>query len=91
MNLSIGQGENAYTPAARWRDMWRLWRTTAHYMISTLTEIHFTRLTLGEEKNEGTKVENSYDDAFAVAREGMRLVANGSQGSARALFAEFPL
>lgn len=87
MNLSIGQGENAYTPV----QMARYVATVANN--GTLYDLTLTKSisgTLDENENKGTKVENTYDDAFAAAREGMRLVANGSEGSARALFANFP-
>ena len=87
MNLSIGQGENAYTPL----QMARYVATVAN--DGTLYDLTLTKAVSGEmqqEESSGTKVENTNKDAYAVVREGMRLVANGSAGSARRLFAGFP-
>ena len=87
MNLSIGQGENAYTPL----QMARYVATVANG--GTLYDLTLTKAISGEmeqEENNSTKVENTNEDAWAVVREGMYLVANGSEGSARSLFANFP-
>lgn len=87
MNLSIGQGENAYTPL----QMARYVATVAN--DGTLYDLTLTKAVSGEmqqEESSGTKVENTNKDAYAIVREGMRLVANGSAGSARRLFAGFP-
>ena len=87
MNLSIGQGENAYTPL----QMARYVATVAN--DGTMYDLTLTKAVSGEmqqEESSGTKVENTNKDAYAVVREGMRLVANGSAGSARRLFAGFP-
>lgn len=87
LNLSIGQGENAYTPV----QMARYVAAVAN--DGTLYDLTLTKAISGqqnEEKNTGTEVKNTNENAFAAVREGMRLVANGSSGTARALFSGFP-
>lgn len=87
LNLAIGQGENAYTPLQMARYVATVANDGTRYDLSLTKSISGQ---LNEEDNKGTKVENSNPDAFATVREGMRLVANGSKGSARSLFANFP-
>ena len=86
LNLAIGQGENAYTPV----QMARYVATVAN--DGTLYDLTLLKSVSGQmkEENTGTEVENTNPDAFAVAREGMRRVANGSKGSARSMFYNFP-
>ena len=87
LNLAIGQGENAYTPVQMARYIAAVANNGTRYDL-TLTQ----SISGQPEKEEktGTEVENTNPDAFAVVREGMRRVANGSRGSARSLFANFP-
>ena len=87
LNLAIGQGENAYTPVQMARYIAAVANNGTRYDL-TLTQ-SISGQPEKEEKN-GTEVENTNPDAFAVVREGMRRVANGSRGSARSLFANFP-
>lgn len=87
LNISIGQGENAYTPLQ-----------IANY-IATLgnegerNQVSLLRYVEGDgyiAKEPATKVDirsAMLDDII----EGMRLVAHGSKGSARALFLNFPV
>lgn len=86
LNLSIGQGENAYSPI----QMARYVATIANG--GTLHDLTLTKSVEGQEKKEtsSTGVENSNDDAYRIVREGMQLVAQGAEGSARKLFSSFP-
>ncbi|MDR2132547.1 MAG: penicillin-binding protein [Clostridiales Family XIII bacterium] len=88
LNISIGQGENAYTPLQ-----------VANY-IATIgngglrNDVSLVRAVEGEgvlEKEPGVKVELS-DDAFLdYVIEGMKRVVSGSRGSLRSQFAGFPV
>ncbi len=86
LNLSIGQGENAYTPA----QMARYAATVANG--GTLYDLTLTKEVEGGEPQEaaGVTVENSNEDAWSIVRDGMHLVAQGSSGSARRVFSGFP-
>lgn len=86
LNLSIGQGENAYTPVQM-----------ARYVAAVANDGTLYNLTLkksieGETNTEpkGKKVENKNSDAFKVIRNGMQLVTSGAKGTAKKLFAGFP-
>ena len=86
LNLSIGQGENEYTPVQM-----------ARYVAALANDGLLHKLTLtksveGQEKEEdpGVQVENSNSEAYEVVREGMHLVAQGSKGSGRGVFGSFP-
>ncbi|MDR0424041.1 MAG: penicillin-binding protein [Clostridiales Family XIII bacterium] len=87
LNISIGQGENAYTPIQM-----------ANY-IATLgnggyrNNVSLIRAMEGEgliEKKPAVKVELSDDKYLEDVIEGMKRVVNGSSGSLRSAFAGFP-
>ncbi|MGI6206142.1 MAG: penicillin-binding transpeptidase domain-containing protein [Anaerovoracaceae bacterium] len=86
LNLSIGQGENAYTPA----QMARYIACVANG--GTLYDLTLTKEVEGEgaRENNGVTVENSNSSAWEVIQDGMHLVAQGSSGTARRIFAGFP-
>lgn len=86
LNLSIGQGENAYTPA----QMARYVATVANG--GTLYDLTLTSSIEGEEpgENSGRTVENSNPEAWDVIQDGMHRVAQGGNGTARRVFAGFP-
>lgn len=85
-NLSIGQGENAYTPVQ-----------LARYVAALADDGNVRQLTLtksvegmDKQETEPVKVENSNKDAYEIVREGMHLVAQGASGSGRGIFGNFP-
>lgn len=86
LNLSIGQGENAYTPA----QMARYVATVANG--GTLYPLTLMKSIEGEDAvpNEGVTVENTNSSAWKVIQDGMHLVAQGGNGTARRVFAGFP-
>ncbi|MCI8284015.1 MAG: penicillin-binding protein [Firmicutes bacterium] len=86
MNLSIGQGENMFTPI----QMARYIAAVANN--GTLYDLTLTKSIEGEEnkENTGVVIENNNSKAYQIVKEGMGLVASGSRGTARALFAGFP-
>ena len=86
LNLSIGQGENAYTPA----QMARYVATVANG--GTLYPLTLTKSIEGQGdlQAEGVTVENTNSGAWDVIRDGMHLVAQGGNGTARRVFAGFP-
>lgn len=86
LNLSIGQGENAYTPA----QMARYVATVANG--GTLYDLTLTKEVEGRQisENKGVTVENSNSDAWKVIQQGMHLVAQGSNGTAKKVFGGFP-
>ncbi len=85
LNLSIGQGENAYTPA----QMARYVATVANG--GTLFPLTLTKNIDGvEQQKESVTVENSNSSAWDVIQDGMHLVAQGGNGTARRVFAGFP-
>lgn len=86
LNLSIGQGENAYTPA----QMARYVATVANG--GTLYDLTLTKEVEGRQisENKGVTVENSNSVAWKVIQQGMHLVAQGSNGTAKKVFGGFP-
>ncbi|MDR2088001.1 MAG: hypothetical protein LBP73_01450 [Clostridiales Family XIII bacterium] len=88
LNISIGQGENAYTPLQ-----------VANY-IATIgnggvrNEVSLVRAVEGEgirEKEPGVKVELKDDVFLEYVIDGMKRVVSGSRGSLRSQFAGFPV
>ena len=86
LNLSIGQGENAYTPA----QMARYIATVANG--GTLYPLTLTKSIEGQEpvQSEGVTVDNANSNAWDVIQDGMHLVAQGGNGTAKRVFAGFP-
>ncbi len=88
LNISIGQGENAYTPLQM-----------ANYIATLANKGVLNKVSLVKgvggsgtvEKEAGTKMNITDDSIFDDLIEGMRRVAVGSQGSARSVFGNFPV
>ena len=86
-NISIGQGENAYTPLQMANYAATLGNGGLHNSVSVVKAIEGIGHT---EKPEPTKVDITESDLSQII-EGMKLVANGSKGSLRNVFAGFPV
>ena len=87
LNISIGQGDNAYTPLQMANYAATIgnngYRNEASLVLSVENE--------GEKaKSEPVKVDAD-EAVFSDILEGMRLVANGEKGSAVVYFKDFPL
>jgi penicillin-binding protein 2 len=87
LNISIGQGDNAYTPLQM-----------ANYAATIGNSGYRNEVSLVKSvENEGEKLKRDTvkvdaDDAvFDKILEGMRLVANGKNGSASSYFQDFPI
>ncbi len=86
LNISIGQGENAYTPLQM-----------ANYIATianggTLNKVSLIKGIQGQHdlaKEPGTKINLTNPEIFQYLGEGMRLVAAGQSGTARGSFANF--
>lgn len=88
LNISIGQGENAYTPLQIANYIATIGNGGVHNNASLLWAVE------GEgfaEKEPGKKIEIRDTGILDHIIEGMRRVAHGPRGSARALFAKFPV
>ena len=87
-NISIGQGENAYTPLQM-----------ANYIATignggTLNKVSLIHAIEGEgvvEREAGTPMDLEDPAILEEILEGMRRVAHGGSGSARSMFAKFPV
>jgi penicillin-binding protein 2 len=85
-NLSIGQGENAYTPVQMARYVAALANDGVVHNLTLTKSVEGMEI----EEDEGYTVENSNSEAYQIVREGMHLVAQGSSGSGRGVFGSFP-
>ncbi len=85
LNLSIGQGENAYTPVQMARYVAAVANDGVRYDLTLTKSIEGSEI----EQNEGVLIENSNANAYQIVRNGMERVAHGSRGSARANFLNF--
>ncbi|WP_206460705.1 penicillin-binding transpeptidase domain-containing protein [Anaerovorax sp. IOR16] len=88
LNISIGQGENAYTPL----QMANYIATLANKGV--LNQVSVVKGVEGKgalEKVPGTKMNITDDSIFDDLIEGMHRVASGSKGSARGVFGNFPV
>ncbi len=86
-NLSIGQGEHTYTPIQMVR------YTSAIANGGYLYDLSLTKEIDGEEvtRNSGEKIQlNDYNNLNHI-KKGMLQVTQGSKGSARRVFKEFPV
>ena len=86
LNLSIGQGENSYTPVQMARYIAAIANDGTLYDLTLCREING----VPAERGSGTVIENSNPDAWQIVRDGMHRVAQGSSGTARRLFYGFP-
>lgn len=86
LNLSIGQGENAYTPVQMARYVAALANDGVLHELTLTKSVEGLEIT----EDEGVEVVNSNSEAYEIVREGMHLVAQGSSGSGRGVFGHFP-
>lgn len=88
LNISIGQGENAYTPLQIANYVATIGNDGVRNNVSLISAIE------GQgkiEKNPGKKIELNNEKGMKEIIEGMKLVANGSKGSLKRTFAGFPV
>lgn len=88
LNISIGQGENAYTPLQIANYVATIGNEGVRNDISILHAVEGQGLV---KKEEGTHIDIKDDKMLKDIIEGMRRVAHGSRGSGRAMFANFPV
>lgn len=88
LNISIGQGENAYTPLQIANYMATIGNGGVHNTVSLL---HYIQGEGRAEKPEGVPIDLKEPEVLEDIIEGMRRVAHGSAGSARAIFSRFPV
>lgn len=88
LNISIGQGENAYTPLQVANYVATIGNGGIRNRVSLLRGVEGQGLI---EKEPGTPIDLADTGILNDITEGMRRVAHGGRGSARALFANFPV
>ena len=88
LNISIGQGENAYTPLQIANYVATIGNGGTRNKVSLLRGIEGEGLV---EKEPGTPIGISDKEILKHITEGMRRVAHGGRGSARGVFANFPV
>ena len=88
LNISIGQGENAYTPLQIANYVATIGNGGIRNRVSLLRGVEGQGLI---EKEPGIPIDIADPGILKDITEGMRRVAHGSRGSARALFANFPV
>lgn len=86
-SISIGQGENAYTPLQMANYVATIGNDGTHNKVSLIKAIEGKGQT---EKDEPTQVSITKDN-LAYIIQGMKLVAQGSSGSLRGIFGNFPV
>lgn len=88
LNISIGQGENAYTPLQMTNYVATIGNKGVHNEVSLIKAIE----DLGNIKREaGKKIEIKDEKNLEHIIEGMERVVSGSRGSLRSVFANFPV
>jgi len=88
LNISIGQGENAYTPLQIANYVATIGNGGVRNKVSLIRAAEG----LGRiQKEAGIPIDVEDPDILKDITEGMRRVAHGSRGSARSLFANFPV
>lgn len=88
LNISIGQGENAYTPLQMANYIATIGNEGVHNQVSLVSAIE------GEgpkEKPAGRKIDISNDKYLDDILEGMRRVVSGPRGSLKGVFNGFPV
>lgn len=88
LNISIGQGENSYTPLQMANYIATLANKGVLNQVNVVKGVEGTGII---EKPFGTKMNIRDDSIFDDLIEGMHRVAAGSQGSSRAVFKNFPV
>ena len=86
-NIAIGQGENAYTPLQMANYIATIGNDGYHNEVSVVKAVENQGK---KEKKEAEKVDISQKNLDAIV-DGMVLVANGSSGSLRGVFGNFPV
>lgn len=86
-NISIGQGENMYTPLQMANYVATIGNDGYRNEVTLIKAIQNNKL---EEKSEPQKV-NITDDNLESIIEGMKLVTRGSSGNMRGVFGSFPI
>lgn len=87
-NIAIGQGENSYTPLQMANYIATIGNKGIHNKVSLINAIE------GQEpieKEPGTKIELSEESHLDDIIVGMKKVMNGSRGSLRYIFSNFPV
>ncbi|MBR0599498.1 penicillin-binding transpeptidase domain-containing protein [Sinanaerobacter chloroacetimidivorans] len=88
LNISIGQGENAYTPLQMANYVATIGNKGVHNQVSLIKAVE------GEENRErepGKKIDISSDETLDHIIEGMKRVVSGSKGSLKGAFTGFPV
>lgn len=88
LNISIGQGENAYTPLQMANYVATIGNKGVRNKVSLLYAVEKQGRV---EKEPGTPIDIDNEKILKDIIEGMRRVAHGSRGSARTFFANFPV
>jgi penicillin-binding protein 2 len=88
LNISIGQGENAYTPLQIANYVATIGNGGVRNKVSLLYALEGQGLV---EKEEGKPIDIKNTKILKDIIEGMRRVAHGSRGSARTFFGNFPV
>ncbi|MDD2484029.1 MAG: penicillin-binding transpeptidase domain-containing protein [Eubacteriales bacterium] len=88
LNISIGQGENAYTPLQIANYVATIGNSGIRNQVTLLRAIEGSG---SVEKEPGQKMDLKDYGILDDITEGMVRVANGSKGSARSVFANFPV
>lgn len=87
-NISIGQGENSYTPLQMANYVATIGNKGVHNQVSVVKSIEGQGI---KEKPEGRPVDLKNPDSLPFVIEGMKKVAGGSKGSLRGIFGQFPI
>lgn len=88
LNISIGQGENAYTPLQMANYVATIGNGGIRNQVSILRGTEAQGIV---EKEKGRQIDIKDEKILKDIIEGMRRVAHGSRGSGRAMFANFPV
>lgn len=88
LNIAIGQGENAYTPLQMANYMATLANKGVRNQVSVIKAVEGQGV---QEKAEPAKMDITDDSIFDDLLKGMKGVAQGSRGSARSYFSNFPV
>lgn len=87
-NISIGQGENSYTPLQMANYIATIGNGGVHNKVSIVKSIEGEGI---RKREEGTKVQLENPESLSAVTEGMKKVVRGSKGSLRSVFAGFPI
>jgi len=86
-NISIGQGENMYTPLQMANYLATIGNNGVHNKVSLISAIEGQGLI---EREAGTKINIKDDSELDEIIKGMKLVASGSRGSLKNTYGKFP-